>query len=254
MQNERYIRDRVGYTADQLQADLGGMKGMVLAVFAGLILMFIGFRALPAENTPLAAKVMCLLSMTIATAAAGAYAGRRLQGWLPMIGLLVVSIIGMFVVRAAGDGYLATALLTGWGFINGMMLGPLVGFAVAEEGPGIVLQSLTGTTAVMLLTGVIAITTGIDFSGLAPILLIGLIGLLIVSLARIFIRFTRTVNLVYSAIGMLVFSGFFLYHFFRMSRSENTWDRAIDLTISLYLTFANFFTYLLQFLLSSKRR
>lgn len=254
MRSERYVRSRTGYLAGQLKADLDSVKGMVMAVFAGLLLMLIGMRALPVENTPLAAKVMCLLSLTIATAGVGAYAGRRLQGWLSLIGLLILSIIGMFIVRAAGGGMMATVLLAGWGFINGLMLGPLVGMAVAEEGPGIVIQSLTGTTAVMILTGMIAIGTGIDFSGLAPLLLISLLGLIVVGLVRIFVRFSRTVNLLYSAIGMLVFSGFFLYHFFRMSRSENTWERAVDLTISLYLTFANFFTYLLQFLLSSRRR
>lgn len=254
MQSEKYIRAGSGNIADILKSDFDSVRGIVIAVFAGLLLMLIGFRALPVESTPLLAKVMCLLSLTVATAGAGAYAGRRLTGLLPAIGLLILSIIGMFIVRAAGGGMVATGLLMGWGFINGMMLGPLVAFAVSEEGPGIVLQALTGTTAVMLVTGVIAMATGIDFSFLAPVLLIALIGLIVVGLVGIFVRFSRTVNMVYSVIGMVVFSGFFLLNFFRISRSENTWDRAIDVTISLYLAFANFFTMLLQFLLSSRRR
>ncbi len=254
MQTERYVRGRPTYVADQLKADLDSIKGLVTAVFVGLILMYVGFHALPVESTPLLAKVLCLLSLTIATAGVGAYLGRRIEGILPAIGLLIVSIIGMFIIRSAGGGYVASGLLMGWGLINGMMLGPLIGYAVREEGPGIVLQALTGTTAVMLGTGIFAIVTGIDFSIMLPVLLVALLGLIIVGLIGMFVRFSRSVNLVYSVIGMIVFSGFFLFHFFRLRESENTWERAIDLTISLYLAFANFFTFLLQFLLSSRRR
>lgn len=252
MQAERYIRS--GYIGEQLRDDFRSIKGLVAAVFAGLLLMFMGFYALPEANTPLVAKVMCLLSMTIAAAGVGAYLGRNLQSILAAIGLLIVSIIGMFIIRAAGGGPLSVGLLMGWGVINGMMLGPFISYAISEEGPGIVIQALTGTTAVMLITGIVAMATGINFSFLGPILLIALLGLIVVGLVGMFVRFSRKVNLVYSVLGMIVFSGFFLLNFFRMSKAENTWERAVDLTISLYINFANFFTYLLQFLMSSRRR
>jgi len=254
MQTERYIRSRSMNVAEQLKVDVGSIRSLVMAVFAGLLLMYIGFRVLPVESTPLEAKVMCLLSMTIAAAGVGAYLGRNLQGWLPAIGLLVVSIIGMFIINSLGGGLLATGLLMGWGVINGMILGPLIAMAVREEGAGIVLQALTGTTAVMLGTGTFALVTGIDFSFLMPILLIALIGLIIVGLIGIFVRFSRRVNMLYSIIGMVVFAGYFLYTFFRMSKSANTWESAVQLTISLYLNFANFFIFLLQFLMGSRRR
>jgi len=163
--------------ATQLRADLQSMRGIVSSVLIGLLLLLAGTRLLPVESTPLTAKVLCLLSLTIATAGIGAYAGRRITGWLPMIGLLILSIIGLMIVRAAGDGLLAIGLLTGWGFLPGMMLGPLVGLAIAEQGPGIVLQSLTGTTAVMLLAGAFTTLTGFDASSLAPFLMVGVIGL-----------------------------------------------------------------------------
>lgn len=240
--------------ADQLQAQINSIKPLVIAVFAGLLLLLIGIRVMPEQHTPLLAKVMALLSPTIAIAGVGAYVGRRLRGWLPMIGLFIVSIIGMFVIQAAGGGNVAITLLLGWGFINGMMLGPLVAFAVAEEGPQIVIQALTGTTAVMLGTGFIALASGIDFSFLLPLIFLALIGLIIVGLIGIFVRFSRRVNLAYSIIGMVVFAGYFLYDFFRVGQAENTWEQAVQLTIRLYLDFANFFIFLLQYLLSSRRR
>jgi FtsH-binding integral membrane protein len=73
-------------------------------------------------------------------------------------------------------------------------------------------------------------------------------------LVGVFVRFSRTVNLTYSILGMVIFAAYFLYDFFRLSRSENTWEAATRLTMRLYLDFANFFIYLLQYLLTSRRR
>lgn len=253
MQAEKYIRSQ-SLMGERLHSDVSSIKGLLLAVFAGLILMYVGFRALPEESTPLIGKVMCLLSLSIASGGVGAYLARNLRGWLPVIGLCIVALVGMFIVRAAGGGNLAVGLLMGWSGVFGAMCGPLLYQAITEEGPGIVIQALTGTTGVMIITGIIAMTSGINFNALAPLLLIGLLGLIVVGLVGIFVRFSRTVNLVYSVIGMLVFSGFFLLKFFNLSRSENTWEAAVSNAISIYVTFVNFFLYLLQFLLSSRRR
>ncbi len=253
MQAERYVRSG-NYVGEQLKSDLYSIRGLVLAVFAGLLLMFLGFRALPVESTPLVAKVMCLLSLSIAAGGVGAYLGRNIQSLIAAIGLFLLAMVGMFVVRAAGGGLLAVGLLMGWSGIFGMMIGPFVSYAVSEEGPGIVIQSLTGTTAVMIITGIVAMTSGINFSALGPILMIGLLGLIVVGLVGMFVRFSRTVNLVYSILGILIFSGLFLFKFFNLSKSENTWEAAVANAMSIYITFVNFFTTLLQLLLSMKRR
>ncbi|MGE0884017.1 MAG: Bax inhibitor-1 family protein [Blastocatellales bacterium] len=253
MQAEKYVRSG-SYIGEQLKTDLNSIKGLVIAVFAGLVLMFLGFRALPVESTPLLAKVMCLLSLSIASGGVGAYLGRNIRSLIAAIGLFIVSLIGMFVVRAAGDGLVAVGLLMGWSTIFGMMFGPFLAYAISEEGPGIVIQSLTGTTAVMIITGIVAMTSGINFSALGPILLIGLLGLIVVGLVGMFVRFSRTVNIVYSVIGMLIFAGLFLFKFFNLSRSENTWEAAISHAMSIYISFVNFFLYLLQFLMATRRR
>lgn len=253
MQAEKYVQSG-SYIGEQLKTDLNSIKGLVIAVFAGLVLMFLGFRALPVESTPLLAKVMCLLSLSIASGGVGAYLGRNIRSLIAAIGLFIVSLIGMFIVRSAGDGLLAVGLLMGWSTIFGMMFGPFVSYAITEEGPGIVIQSLTGTTAVMIITGIVAMTSGINFSALGPILLIGLLGLIVVGLVGMFVRFSRTVNIVYSVIGMLIFAGLFLFKFFNLSRSENTWEAAISHAMSIYISFVNFFLYLLQFLMATRRR
>jgi uncharacterized protein len=242
------------YIADQFKLQVNSIKPLLGAVAVALLLLLVGMRMLPDESTPLMAKVMSLLAPTLAAAGAGAYVGRNIRGWLAVIGLLLVSIVGLFIIRAMGGSFAAMPLLLGWGFVNGMMLGPLVAFALDTEGPQVVVQALTGTTAVMLGAGLIVFVTGIDFSFLMPLLFVGLMGLIVVGLIGIFVRFSRGVSLGYSIMGMVIFAGYFLYDFFRASKSANTWEQAVHLTTRLYLDFANFFIYLLQFLLSSKRR
>jgi FtsH-binding integral membrane protein len=258
MQNRPYYDQRYdqGYNQgyDQLADRLRASRGLVLGVFVAILVALVLMRLMPEEATPLTGKVMVLLSPTLAAASIGAYVGRRITGWLPLIGLFLVSVVGLFIIRAAGGSDLAIAALLGWGFVNGMILGPLVGFAIAEQGPAIVLEALVGTTAVMLGTGFIALTTHINFSFLMPLLFLGLLGLVIVGLIGIFVRFSSKMNLAYSIIGMGVFALYFLYDFFKLDRSRNTWDAAIQLTTRLYLDFANFFIMLLRFLMATRRR
>lgn len=253
MQAEKYYRQS-SYVGDQLRADAGAIKNLVLAVLAGLLVMLIGMRVLPEASTPLLVKVMGLLSASVAMGAVGAYVGRNLSGWMAIIGTIIGMFALIFVIPMFGGGLIATTLLMGFGFLGGMTLGPLVGFALAEEGPAVVIQALTGTTAIMLLTGIVTLATGINFSFLGPIYLIGVLGLVVVGLIGIFVRFSRGVSLMYSLIGIVVFSLGFLYKFFRLAQDENTWDAAVRHTMSLFLSFINLFSFILQFLLTSKRR
>ncbi|MEP7272913.1 MAG: Bax inhibitor-1 family protein [Acidobacteriota bacterium] len=253
MQAEKYVSSPA-QVGDQLKTQIASIRPLLIAVFGGLFLLLVSLRVMPVDSTPLLAKVLGLLAPTIAMAGVGAYLGRNIRGWLPLIGLLLVSMVGMFVIQSLGGSDIAIVLMMAWGVGNGMMLGPLVSIAVTEGGPQIIIQALTGTTAVMLLTGFIALATGIDFSFLAPIYLLALFGLIIVGLVGMFVRFSRTGNLIYSLAAMVIFAGGFLFKFFRLSQAENTWEQAVQLTMSLYLTFANFFIYLLQYLLLSRRR
>src|SRR5262249_14609910 len=166
----------VRYIADELKVQINSAKPLLITVLASLLLLLVGLRVLPEESTPLMAKVMGLFCPTLAAAGVGAYVGRALRGWLPAIGLLVLSIIGMFIIGAMGESVFALPLVIGWGFINGMLLGPLVAFAIADAGAPVIIEALTGTTAVMMLAGLVVYATGIDFSFLMPLLFLALMG------------------------------------------------------------------------------
>src|SRR5262249_1685500 len=112
----------VRYIADELKAQINSTKPLLITVLAGLLLLLVGLGFLPEESTSVMAKVMGFVGPTLAAGGVGAYVGRALRGWLPVIGLLVLSIVGMFIIGALGASVFALPLVLGWGFINGMFV------------------------------------------------------------------------------------------------------------------------------------
>lgn len=50
---------------------------------------------------------------------------------------------------------------------------------------------------------------------------------------------SRTPNIIYHLLGMVISSGYFIFDFFRLGHTENTWEKAIQLKMSIYLDFLN---------------
>ncbi|MBK9141494.1 MAG: Bax inhibitor-1/YccA family protein [Candidatus Melainabacteria bacterium] len=198
----------------------------------------------------LLSKVALLLSGSLLIGAAGTYLGRAIQSIGAFILLAVLFIggaIGVMFLASAPPAVGITSLFV-WVFISGLFIGPSIEMYAKKLGWQTVFLAYAGTGGVMALTGAVGMFSGVDFSGLGPILMFGLFGLIIAGIVGIFWRMSRTVNIVYSLIGMVIFAGYFLLDFFRLTKSENTWESAIRLTMAIYLDFINFLLYLLQFL------
>lgn len=199
---------------------------------------------------PLFIKVALLVAGCMVGGGVGAYFGREVRSLGAFLVLAVLFIFGTLGVMAAAHastlvGILALAI---WTFISGLVIGPAIQIYAAELGWETVSLAYLGTAGVMLICAMIGGISGVDFSGMGNVLVILLMGLIIFGIMGIFIRMSRTVNIVYSLIGMFIFAGYFIFDFFRLSKSENTWEAAINLSISIYLDFLNFFLKLLQFL------
>ncbi|MBX9688347.1 MAG: Bax inhibitor-1 family protein, partial [Candidatus Obscuribacterales bacterium] len=109
-----------------------------------------------------------------------------------------------------------------------------------------------GTGGVMAVCGAVGALSGIDFSFLGGILFFGLLGLIVVGFVTIFWRLSRLGSMIEAGFGMLIFSGYFIFDFFRLAKSVNTWEAAIQLSMNLYLDYINFLLYVLQFLDAAK--
>lgn len=84
-----------------------------------------------------------------------------------------------------------------------------------------------------------------DFSSLAPILFIGIWGLLTTYLIQIFLPFNATVDLGIACFSTLLFSGFVLYDTQQIMKRLSV-DEAIAGALTLYLDFLNLFLSILR--------
>lgn len=193
-------------------------------------------------------KVMFLLTMSMGVAAGGAYLGRGIRSLGAIIGLGIAFIIGAIVVYVAASAAppVAISILLGWTFIAGLFMGPTLQMYSEELGWQPVMLCFAGTSGIMAVCGMIGMLSGIDFSGMGTYLMIALLGMIIFGVVAMFVRMSRTVNIVHAIIGVILFSGYFIFDFFRLSKSADTWPEAVRLSASLFVDFLNVFLYLLQ--------
>jgi FtsH-binding integral membrane protein len=201
-------------------------------------------------DSSLFAKVAMIVAGCMLVGGVGTYFGRFIQSFIALIVLCVVFVLGTFGVMAAAHAgpVIGLVALTGWVFISGLVIGPAVQMYAEQLGWETVCLSYVGSAGVMALCGAFGMLSGFDFSGMGSYLMIGLLGLIVMGVVGIFVRMSRTVNIVWSLFGMLIFAGYFIFDFFRVGHTENTMENAIMLSMNIYLDFINFFLYLLQFL------
>ena len=195
-----------------------------------------------------------LLGLTMIPTVMGAFIGMSLNfafaqqhPFIFAIGAMAV-MYGMFAAIAANrNSSLGVVLLLGLTFLLGLMLGPILQHALHFSNGGQIVGLAAGGTGIILLTlASIATTTKKDFSFMGKFLLVGIILLIVASLANIFLQIPA-MALALSAIGVILFSGFILYDVSRIVNGGET--NYVMATLSLYLSIYNLFTSLLHLLM-----
>ncbi len=195
-----------------------------------------------------------LLGLTMVPTVIGAFIGMSvnfgfaaLHPFMFAIGAMAV-IYGMFAaITANRNSSFGVVLLLGLTFLLGLLLGPILQHALhLRNGAQIVGLAAGGTGIILLTLASIATTTKKDFSFMGKFLLVGIILLIVASLANIFLQIPA-MTLALSAIGVILFSGFILYDVSRIVNGGET--NYVMATLSLYMSIYNLFTSLLQLLM-----
>ena len=196
------------------------------------------------------AKVGALLAVSMIISSLGVYVGRGIRSGGAMIGLGIAFIVGVIFVFIASGGnpIVGVSVLFAWVLISGLFIGPVIQAYSEQLGWQTVFLAFLGTAGAMIVFGGIGIFSGVDFSGMGMYLGAALLGLILFGIVGIFVKMSRQVNIVYALLGLVIFSGYFIFDFFRLSKSENTWQAAIMLTTQIYLDFLNFMLKLLELL------
>jgi modulator of FtsH protease len=130
----------------------------------------------------------------------------------------------------------------------GLLLGPILQMAFSlSNGGQIVSLAAGGTGTIFLVLASIGSSAKRDFSFMGKFLMIGLIMLILASLANIFFQ-VPAASLAISAIAVMIFSGFILYDVNRIVRGGET--NYIMATLALYLNIYNLFVNLLHLLMA----
>ncbi|KAJ7264045.1 glutamate binding protein [Mycena haematopus] len=121
-----------------------------------------------------------------------------------------------------------------------------IGFAVAFYENGVILQALMITLAVFIGLTLFTLQSKYDFSGMLPFLFAALIVFCTTSVVHLLVaQFRRTLDIIYTVCGCLVFSACVVYDTYRINRRLSP-DEFIAGAISLYLDFINLFLRILR--------
>ena len=196
-----------------------------------------------------------LLALSMLPTVAGALAGMQfnfiglfraapIMTPLLMFGVMIGSLFVVTRLRNSGWGVIA---LFGFTFIAGLMLTPILTVAAGFRNGG-QLVALSGglTAAVFFALASYASVTKRDFSFLGKFLFVGLVLLIVASLANIFLQIP-VLSVTVSAIAVLIFSLYLLYDLTNIVRGGET--NYVMATLNLFLSVYNIFISLLNLLL-----
>jgi len=196
-----------------------------------------------------------MLGLTMIPTVIGAFFGMSLNftfaaehPFMFAIGMLAVMMGLFFAISATKDSAVGVVLLLVLTGFMGLMLGPILQNALKlSNGAEIVGLAAGGTGAIFLTLAGIATTTKKDFSFLGKFLMVGIVLLILASLANIFFQIPA-LALTLSAVAILLFSGFLLYDVSRVVNGGET--NYVMATLSIYLSVYNIFVNLLQLLMA----
>lgn len=196
-----------------------------------------------------------LLGLTMIPTVIGAFVGMGTNfsflAHSPLVGSLVMLAVMfglMFAVSATRNSSLGILFLLLFTGVAGWFLGPILQVALhLRNGPELIGIAAGGTGAIFLTLAGIATVTRRDFGFMGNFLFIGLILLIIASLANIFLH-VPAASLAISAIAVLIFSGYILFDVSRIIHGGET--NYIMATLALYLDIYNIFVNLLSLLMA----
>ena len=214
-----------------------------------------GSRALGSSQQKVLRNTYLLLALTMIPTVIGAFIGMSTSGFVmqhPIVASLAMigGVIGLqFAIAANRDSSLGVVLLLGMTFLLGWWLGPMLNYALSlRNGPQLVGLAAAGTGGIMLAMSAIATTSRRDFSSMGKFLVIGMVVLVVASIANMFLHLPA-LSLTISSLAIVVFSMFLLHDVSRIVNGGETnyIMAATGVYMSLYNIFANLLNLLMAF-------
>ena len=204
-------------------------------------------------------KVMFFFGLAVFSSAAGTYVAGTyfLEYFIAypalMWGAFIAELVLVFTSRLwSQKAVLNKLLFVVFAVLTGITVAPIIGILLQNAaGTSILIKALGATALMFTATALIGWTTKYDLSGLRGFLFMGLIGLIIVGVLGMFFPWGNTMEMVYSGVGVLLFSGFTMYDIQKLKQYPE--DRYIDAALKLYLDIFNLFLMILRLIMAFGR-
>jgi FtsH-binding integral membrane protein len=211
--------------------------------------------ALAVEQNKVLRNTYMMLGLTMIPTVIGAFIGTSINfsfmAQHPIMSSLLMFgvMMGMlFAVTALRNSVWVVVALLGFTFVAGVFLGPILQVALHfKNGAQLVGMAAGGTGIIFLSLATLATVTKKDYSFMGKFLFIGLIMLVVASLANMFFQIPA-LALTISAIAVMIFSAYILFDVSRIVHGGET--NYVMATLSLYLDIYNLFINLLQLMMA----
>jgi len=138
------------------------------------------------------------------------------------------------------------ALLLGFTFFMGLMLSRLIGMILGfSNGASLIMTAFGGTAIIFGVMATVATVSKRDFSGLGKWLFMGVLVLIVGSVANIWLQLPAMM-LTISVLAIAIFSAYILFDVQRIVNGGET--NYVTATLAIYLDVYNIFTNLLAIL------
>ena len=193
-----------------------------------------------------------LLALSMVPTVLGAWIGvstgitRALTPGIGLIVFLVGAFGFMFAIEKTKNSAAGVPILLAFTFFMGLMLSRLVGSVLGlANGASLIMTAFAGTGAVFLGMATLSSVVKRDLGNMAKFMFVGVIALLVVGIANIFIQ-SSALMVTLSVLAIAIFSFFILYDLKRVQDGEET--NYISATLGVYLSVYNVFSNLLALL------
>ncbi len=212
--------------------------------------------ALAVERNRVLRNTYWLLALSLLPTVAGAWVGMQMNfaslfKSAPIMAPLLMfgAMLGMlFAVTLLRNSAWGVAALFGFTFVSGVFLTPILTVAAGLRNGGQLVALAGGmTAAIFFAMAAIATVTKRDFSFMGKFLFVGLILLVVASLANLFLQIPA-MSLAISAIAVLLFSAYLLFDVSRIVNGGET--NYVMATLSIFLDLYNIFVSLLNLLMA----
>ncbi|QCX48312.1 Bax inhibitor-1/YccA family protein [Ralstonia pseudosolanacearum] len=186
---------------------------------------------------------------TILGAWIGVATGFNLMAGQPLMGFLIfmgVAFGFFYAIERFKNSGVGVALLLGFTFFMGLMLSRLIGMILGfSNGAALIMTAFGGTATIFTVMATVATISKRDFSGLGKWLFMGVLVLIVGSVANIWLQLP-SMMLTISVLAIAIFSAYILYDVQRIVNGGET--NYVTATLAIYLDVYNVFTNLLAIL------